>query len=355
MMTRTLGSRIVTGAAIAAITLILLTGCPLRPASNVQTPPAKKRVGERKATFIATGDMMLSRGVSAAMDRARTPDLPFRPLADLLASSDFNFANLECPISGNDRIRGKGLVFNARTDQASVIKKFNFKLVNLANNHAMDQRADGLRFTQKYLDELGVAHVGVGGSGREWEPQVVEANGVRIAFIGASYATLNDNGATRPSDLVARIEDRDRLAVAVKKAQSISDLVVVTMHAGVEYTRKPHQPQVDFAHAAIDAGADIVIGAHPHWIQTTESYRDRLIFYSLGNFIFDQRDTETKKGLVLRVSTVLTETADRAAIDQIELIPIMIDGVTPRRANTAETASILKNIGIDNSIMKGRP
>jgi poly-gamma-glutamate capsule biosynthesis protein CapA/YwtB (metallophosphatase superfamily) len=178
---------------------------------------------------------------------------------------------------------------------------------------------------------------------------------VRIAFIGASYATLNDNGATRTTDIVARIEDHGRLAAAVKKAQTISDLVVVTMHAGVEYVRKPNAGQVDFAHAAIDAGADIVIGAHPHWIQVTEWYKDRPIFYSLGNFIFDQRDAETKKGLVLRVSTVLGETAERAKIDQIELIPIMIDGVTPRKANPAETASILKSIGLDETIMKGRP
>lgn len=347
-------SRFVTGAATAVIAVVMLTGCPQRPAGNVQAPAEKRRVGERRATFVAAGDLMLSRGVSAAMDRAGSADLPFRPLADLLASSDFNFANLECPISGNDRIRGKGLVFNARTDQAAVIKKFNFKLVNLANNHAMDQGANGLRFTQKYLDELGVAHVGVGGAGREWEPQIVESNGLRIAFIGASYATVNDNGATRNTDLVARIEDHDRLAAAVKSAQAISDLVVVTMHAGVEYTRKPHAPQVDFAHAAIDAGADIVIGAHPHWIQTTEWYRDRPIFYSLGNFIFDQRDTETKKGLVLRVSAVLSETAARASIDQIELIPIKIDGVTPRRANPDESTSILRSIGLDEPIMKGR-
>ena len=132
------------------------------------------------------------------------------------------------------------------------------------------------------------------------------------------------------------------------------------MHAGIEYTRRPNRSQIEFAHRAIDAGADLVIGTHPHWIQTLEKYHGRNIFYSLGNFIFDQRKTNTREGLVLRITVSRPQSEQapsmRAEFDQIELIPVVIEHIgIPRKASQAESTAILKKIGItDVLIMPGR-
>jgi poly-gamma-glutamate synthesis protein (capsule biosynthesis protein) len=135
-----------------------------------------------------------------------------------------------------------------------------------------------------------------------WQPAIIEKNGIKIGFVGASYASINDGG--KASNIyVARMEDTDRLKKTVGNLKSLVDFIVVTMHGGTEYTATANAGQITFAHAAIDSGADIVIGAHPHWVQNKETYKDKPIYYSLGNFIFDQSWSEqTKKGLVLKIT-----------------------------------------------------
>jgi poly-gamma-glutamate synthesis protein (capsule biosynthesis protein) len=323
---------------------------------------------------------MLSRGVAGAIVRSRDRLLPFRRLDDLLRSTDFNFGNLESPISGNDRVNGHDLIFNAHTKDTVGLRSYNFQVLNLANNHALDQRAAGLQFSRKYLKDQGITCLGVGENLAEaWEPKTISINGVRIGFIGASYSSVNDGGAAR-NDYVARIEDTERLRSAVAELKSQVDFIVVTMHAGIEYTRKPIKAQVDFAHAAIDYGADLVIGAHPHWIQTIERYKDKYVFYSLGNFIFDQRQPGTTEGLVLRLS--LRKSAEvepassspasaspasssaeaaqpaeglavRTRLEQIELIPVIIERYsTPRMTSAAESKRILGTIGLSDRLIR---
>lgn len=352
-MTRNLRRRIC--CLLIAAAAILVTACGGQPAADLGEPKAKDikrvRASESRTTFVAVGDIMLSRGVAAAINRAGSPDMVFKPLEDLLLASDFNFGNLESPVSGNDSRLGKGLVFNARADHASVLSRYKFNVLNLANNHALDQGVAGLRNTRKFLDEKGLIHLGTGDDLNEaWKYKVYESKGVRIAFIGASYASINDGGVAR-NDYVARIEDHDRLAASVRAARDDSDLVVVTMHAGIEYVRRPEKGQIEFAHAAIDAGADIVIGAHPHWPQIVEEYKGRMIYYSLGNFVFDQRKPETKKAIVLKISVVAPAGAERANIESIEVIPVVID-IAPRRAPDGEARSILASIGVSEPILR---
>ncbi len=154
-------------------------------------------------------------------------------------------------------------------------------IVNLANNHILDQGEAGIQATQKILSEIHLQSTGANeDASRVWEPSIIEKNGIKIAFIGASYAAYNDNGSGQ-SPLVARMQDTEKLRIAIQKAKEESDFLVVTMHGGQEYTTTPTELQKNFAHTAIESGADIVIGAHPHWIQTVEKYRDKYIFYSL--------------------------------------------------------------------------
>ena len=296
---------------------------------------------------------MLSRGVARTIDSAGDPMVPFSEMDDLFNSTDFNFGNLESPISGHDGRVGKGLVFNTRKSDIDGLVRHNFKVVNLANNHALDQGLAGLDYTRKFLTDKGIKYVGAGeDKAAAWAPRTVIANGIRIGFIGASYTSINDGGVVR-NDYVARIDDLEYLRSSIGLLKGESDFIVVTMHAGIEYMRKPDRTQVDFARAAIDAGADLVIGAHPHWVQTLEQYQGKYIFYSLGNFIFDQRKPDTVEGLTLYIS-LLREGPNNAKLEKIELIPVIIErfGV-PRRTTEAETRAILRKSGMTERVLKG--
>ncbi len=342
---------------ILAIAVSLAAGCggTIPPANN--GPAAPPPVTEASATFLSVGDIMLSRGVARMIDNAGDPNKPFSALADQFAAVDFSFGNLESPISGNDSIIGKGLVFNAQRKNTVGLVKHKFKIVSLANNHALDQRIDGLRYTQSFLKEKGIEFAGVGENKEEaFRGKVIDANGIRIGFISTSYASVNDGGVTT-NPYVARIEDLDYLKNSITELKTRCDLVAVSMHAGIEYTRNPHKPQVDFARAAIDLGADIVIGAHPHWIQTIEKYKGKYIFYSLGNFIFDQRQPGTRDGLMFRTTVRRKQRLDASQlatqIEEIELIPVIIEAFgVPRRANEHEAAAILQKIGITDPVLR---
>ena len=321
--------------------------------------------------FLATGDIMLSRNVAGTIQKAHDPLLPFSKMADILKSTSFNFANLESPLSGSDYFNPDGsLVFNAPPKFTQGLKDYNFQVLNLANNHAFDQGLPGIDYTTKFLDGLNIKHEGVGTTLDEaWKPAVVESNGIKICFIGASYASSNDGGKTK-NNYVARIEDVKNLKLEIQNSKSLCDFVVATMHAGIEYTRTPDQAQKDFAYAAIDAGADIVIGAHPHWVQTIEKYKGKYIFYSLGNFIFDQEwSQDTKEGLALKIQISKDKVQNPAmagaatlddlqggrqgaTIRSIELIPVIIENYsTPRPATLDEIKKILQKIGEKETIL----
>jgi len=129
---------------------------------------------------------------------------------------------------------------------------------------------------------------------------------------------------------------------AVGAAKGKADLVIVSMHSGIEYTGKPNDSQIDFAHGAIDAGADLVIGHHPHVVQMAEKYKGKYIFYSLGNFIFDQMwSQETREGLMIKIYF------SKTGVSKISPVPIIIENYSqPRIANSAEAEKILKRLSI---------
>lgn len=354
-----------------SMALLLCLSCQKSASPQSASTPANApaKVEETTVTFLAVGDIMLSRGVAMAIDRANDPLMPFKRMATLFKSTDFNFGNLESPVSGNDKIQGHDLVFNAHTKDLVGLTEYNFKVLNLANNHAFDQHLAGSQFTQKFLAERGITYMGVGDNlDQAWQPKVFTINNLRIGFVGASYASVNDGGVTR-NDYVARIEDHDRLKKAIEQLKSQADFIIVTMHAGTEYQptadpkRALDRAQIDFAHAAVDDGADIVIGAHPHWIQNLETYSGKYIFYSLGNFIFDMRDPIANQGLVLKItlkgkktvapspSATTQETGFATHIEQIECIPVLIENSTPRPASDAEAERILKRVGLPQKLI----
>jgi poly-gamma-glutamate capsule biosynthesis protein CapA/YwtB (metallophosphatase superfamily) len=348
---------------------------------------AKEDLTKSSVTFLAVGDIMLSRNVAGTALKANDPALPFRKMEQVFNSVDFTFANLESPFSGKDGFNPSGsLVFNAPRNMIQGLIDYKIRGVTLANNHALDQGESGVLYTLQFLDEKGIKHTGAGKTLEEaWQPAIVEQRGVKLCFIGASYSSINDSGAAR-NEFVARIDDIENLKLKIEYSKSLCDFVVAAMHAGTEYVTKPNQAQVDCAHAAIDFGADMVIAHHPHWVQTIERYApngpsqeyrvgvpnapegperskcgsDKYIFYSLGNFIFDQEwSRETKEGLTLKIKVTKNQISNLqgpkvpATLESIELIPVVIENYsTPRPATAEEAKRILERIGQTDTILK---
>jgi len=323
-----------------------------------------------ETTFNAVGDIMLSREVAGKIDAADDATLPFKKMEGLLRAADFNFGNLESPITSSLQYHNQNqFIFNAPAAFTEGLTIYNFAALNLANNHANDQEALGLKFTRSFLDKHNIDHVGTGDSLLEaWQGKVIEENGIKVGFVGATYG-LN-YGPLDKTQFVARLKDTQNLRNSIETLAATSDFIVVTMHAGEEYSRKPNADQTAFAHAAIDYGADMVIGAHPHWIQPIEKYKDKYIFYSLGNFIFDQEwSKETKEGLVATItlegfrqssrtipnaarSDAIQGTKQKALLTKINLIPIVIENYsTPRPANPDESKSILQKINQPDTLL----
>lgn len=237
---------------------------------------------DQPITLLFAGDVMLSRSVDTLTQRAGTPNHPWQLVADETRAADLFFINLEAPFAPAGPYDRDGLNFRVRPAAVAGLTYAGVDAASLANNHIRDAGADNVQYTQTRLDEAGIAWVLPG------HPSYVTKRGVRIGFAGSSYTMGLDASQLR----------RDIRWLKRRRA----DLVVVTMHAGTEYVPRPNQPQQTFARAAIDSGADLVVGHHPHVPQTVERYRGRTIVYSLGNFIFDQFWSQaTMRGRVLEV------------------------------------------------------
>lgn len=255
-----------------------------------------------EVTMIAVGDMMLSRAVAKRM-RQHGYDYPFASTSEFLRSADITFGNLETSITPGPEVQPFEMSFRADPESATALRDAGFDVLSLANNHTPNYGETGLQDTIRYLDEAGIVHVGAGRDMEAHQPKFVTANGIRFAFLAyndrdvvpASY----EAGETRLGTAFMRI---DRMQAAVQGARQFADIVIVSMHSGTEYELFPNDSQTAFARAAIDAGAEIVIGHHPHVVQTREEYKGKYIFYSLGNFVFDQMwSQDTREGLALKI------------------------------------------------------
>lgn len=271
-------------------------------------------------TIIAVGDIMTSRNVAAKM-RLYGNDYPFASSTDFLSSADITFANLETPITAGPIVPTGSFSFHADPGSELALKKAGIDVLSLANNHSPNYGDKGLIDTIAYLDAQQLYHTGAGRNIEEArEPAIIEHQGIRFAFIAFNdsdvvpplYGASSNHGGTA-------IMTAENLQAALSLAKAQADVVIVSMHSGTEYTRIANERQVAFAHQAIDLGADVVIGSHPHVVQNIERYKGKYIFYSLGNFVFDQMfSEETREGLAVKLSFKDKE------IDDVQLYPFKI-------------------------------
>lgn len=245
---------------------------------------------------------MFSRAVRRQILASHDAAMPFRKIAPLLASSDIPFVNLESPFSDQGRYFENGLIFHAAPEMIEGLQLARVAIASTANNHSRDDGPHGVEFTVAWLRSHGIEPLGTSESeARTHEGIVLVRNGVRFGFLGYTFDQQNGNWR----DIDKRIALADPAAVCrdVTALRKRADVVIVSMHNGIEYMPKPNKAQIAFAHAAIDAGAILVIGHHPHVVQPQEKYKGGLIFYSLGNFVFDQYQREaTQHGEIVQVS-----------------------------------------------------
>jgi poly-gamma-glutamate synthesis protein (capsule biosynthesis protein) len=208
---------------------------------------------------------------------------------------------LECPVSDQGKNLHHRYSFRADPHVLDGLKEAGFRIVSEANNHAYDWGPAALVDTLKRLSAAGIRPVGAGRNDLEAHyPVFVNLGGLRTAFL--AYVDIDPKeamaGVDRPG--VAWLE-AERVVADIRFARPMVDLVIVCPHWGNEYAKGPTREQVRLAREMIDAGADLIVGSHPHVVQPLEKYRGGWIAYSLGNFVFDQKDAATHRGLMLKV------------------------------------------------------
>ena len=300
--------------------------------------------------LVAVGDILLGRRLGAEMEKSGDYSLPFTRIADPLRAADIAFGNLEGAFCEKPPYPSEGMTFRLRPRAVESLTGAGFDVVSVANNHFGDGGEACIKFSVEHLRNAGILPAGAGANFDEaHRPAVIERNGVRFAFLAYTYAARND--APKSTQPVIAGRDPKRVALDVAAARAAADVVIVSLHDGAEYTSRVLPETVQFARAAIDAGAAVVVGHHPHVPQRVEQYKDGWIFYSLGNFAFQQNSPPaTRTALMARL------TFTGAALARVEAVPVVIEWYSqPRPATPEESAAILKSIGLENSLVWAAP
>jgi gamma-polyglutamate biosynthesis protein CapA len=299
--------------------LPILAGIPLRRASAPENVPLVPRT-----RLLFGGDIMLARYVGELARSKKDSALPLRDIAPVLRSADIAFANLESPFSDRGPVYQSRMVFRAEPEMIAGLELAKIAVVSTANNHARDCGSHGIEYTLEWLRKHKIEPVGSGASAEAAHAgAVIERNGVRFGFLGYTYD--QSNGNHRDNDDRVALMDVDQMRGDVAAIRKRADVAIVSMHAGFEYSAKPNHQQTEFAHAAIDAGATVVVGHHPHVVQPWERYQDGVIFYSLGNLVFDQMQREeTQHGELAEVVFA------GARMQDVRVIPVDIVRTAPR-------------------------
>jgi len=282
---------------------------------------------QQEATLLAIGDIMVHMPQLPAYYDPVSKDYDLKPwfsqVKPILEEGDWVIGNLETPIAGQDLKYTGYPRFNAPYALAEALVDAGVQLVSTANNHAMDRGFPGVQRTLANIRKAGLVPVGTSSSAADHKQMVVEErNGIRMGFLAYTYGT---NGIPVPADKAYAINiiDIDVIKKEIKRLRQANvDVVTVSLHFGVEYQRLPNDYQTMLAHELVKAGADLILGSHPHVVQPyeeisvspTESFdgnaRKGVVIYSLGNFISNQTGNWKDVGLIFGVHLVKTRFPD---------------------------------------------
>jgi len=258
------------------------------------TGPTEDELKTARLTLL--GDIMLGRTVLTKSISVGDYLYPFKKVAPRLKEADLVFANLESPVVSNCPMTETGMIFCTRPEMLDGLTFVGVKVVSLANNHSHNYGMEGYEATKKYLSEKGIEWVD------ERNLYIRDVDGLKFGFLGFNFTS---QGPTAD----------DLLFIAESKSKV--DILILGVHWGVEYTPISTEVQKTWAVQLIGSGADVLSGTHPHWIQNIEYINEKPVYYSLGNFVFDQMwSEETKKGMVVS----LTFEGDKRILEERDYI-----------------------------------
>lgn len=298
---------------------------PLTTAPTTTVPITTTTETARTWTLLAAGDVLMERSERLGLD-------PFASIVPPLGSMDLSVVNVEMAISDRGAPHSKRFVFRAPPAAAGRIADGGVRVASLANNHAMDYGADALFDTIELLEGAGVTTIGAGRNIDEaYRYRIVAtAGGVNVAFVGASQIVPSGfaAGATRPGIASAHPPNLARVLDTVRAATAAADAVVVVVHWGIERNPCTTETQRSLARQLLDAGADAIIGHHPHVLQPVVFTGEKLVAFSLGNFIWEPRQNMGGETGVLQIDfdgdTVLDSTFHPHLLDD-DGVPVPAD------------------------------
>ena len=279
-------------------------------------------------TVILTGDILLDRGVRRTIEQHGTDHLFSSGVDSVLSAAQVVVGNLECPATHIKAPVQKRYIFRAEPEWLDVLHRHGFTHLNLANNHSIDQGRKGLTDTQQNVVTAGMVPIGAGQNMDEAAQPVLLAEKPRRVWLVPSLRLALENYAYLTDKPCVSQEPMDSLTARVSRLRKADTtaVIIVSLHWGGEHTLRPVPRQRVEAHRLIDAGADILVCHHTHTLQTIEQYRGKWIYYSVGNFIFDQPKPLNSRACMVR----LCITPDSMGV---ETIPVDIRQCVPRVTN----------------------
>ncbi len=277
-----------------------------------------------QTTIVMTGDILLDRGVRKQIEYNGKKQLIPDETAEIFRSADIVVGNLECPVTRLRHPVFKRFVFRAEPEWLEILKESGFTHLNLANNHSLDQDRDGLMDTRRNIEQAGMTAVGAGENLQEAVKPVLLCRQPRPVYLMASNCLPLENLAWLPEKPCVSQEPFDTLVARVRNLRETDStcVIIVSLHWGWEHQLSPTASQRLQARALIDAGADALICHHTHTLQTIEEYKGHPIYYSIGNFIFDQAKPLNSRAAIVRLRI-------HANSIETETIPITIRNCRP--------------------------
>jgi len=279
------------------------------------------------ATLAAVGDILIHDTVYLDAKTKKGYDFKpmFEPIKKYIEKADIAFANQESLTAGKELQLSGYPTFNGPKTVADAVKWVGFDIVNMANNHTLDRGEAGVKKSINYWENLGIEYIGANLSPQSKRVKILKRDNIKFGFLGYTYGT---NGIPTPEGkdyLVNRI-DIDQITKDIKKAKQRSDLVVVSLHFGTQYQTKPNYNQQKITKQLSQAGADIILGHHPHvlqpirWIKNKDNEKT-LVAYSLGNFLSGQIGTKRNIGGILKLKAVKNKKTNQTKIKKVDFIP----------------------------------
>ncbi len=285
-------------------------------------PPMIEEKPESEIILYFTGDIMLDRGVDFYIRKNEDWHWPFLRISDFLNQADLVFGNLESMISDKGVNVGSIYSFRANPNTIDSLRFAGFDILSIANNHSFDYTRIAFEDTMNRLKNADIDYIGGGFSENEaYTPVIKDIGGAVLAFLGYSNigSSLWKAQEETPGIAWIDIESLDKFKQDIQSAKEQADILIISIHFGEEYQETPNAQQRKLAESAIDFGADLVVGHHPHVLQPLEKYKQGWIAYSLGNFVFDQYFSEnTMKSAILKI------TIEDKKIKDVKLIPVAL-------------------------------